>query len=191
MEGKRSSGEARPVGRPKRRKQATAPVSPKKGKRRKTQKRCTSPSHLLVPEAEELKFGPRFGLTLPARDLADALLRAVSNMYYKEKEVHPNGTSVWVSTDYGSLHYPSLDLLLSPLRQTTPLDFWAPKEIAIFEAAICRFGKDFHRIHTLVKTKNTNEVVDFYYRVWKKSRNYRIWKDLTRPEVATSTVDTK
>jgi hypothetical protein len=31
-----------------------------------------------------------------------------------------------------------------------------------------------------IKSKTTNEVVDFYY-TWKKSAHYQMWKDLGKP----------
>lgn len=57
---------------------------------------------------------------------------------------------VWVSSDYDKLEYPTLDLLLSPLRKSNVLDDWCPREIALFEAGICAVGKDFHAISNLV-----------------------------------------
>ena len=57
---------------------------------------------------------------------------------------------MWVSSDYDKLEYPTLDLLLSPLRKSNVLDDWCPREIALFEAGICAVGKDFHAISNLV-----------------------------------------
>ena len=50
------------------------------------------------------------------------------------------------------VQYPTLDLLLSPLRKPQVLDTWCPREIAVvFEAGICSVvGKDFHAISNLV-----------------------------------------
>ena len=52
-------------------------------------------------------------------------------------------------------------------------DKWTVREIAIFEAGICAYGKEFHTIAKLCKIPNAeklskicNEVVEFYY-VWK------------------------
>lgn len=153
-----------------------------KSKKRKSVKRGTSPSHFYVPPAEEIKFGPEFTLELPGRDRIDSLLRAVSRLYYREKEVNPNGTSVWVNGGYDSTEYPTLDLLLSPLRQPNSLDLWSPREIALFELGMCRVGKDFHHIQSLVATKSTQDIVDFYYHCWKKSAHYQIWKQTLRKE---------
>ena len=62
-------------------------------------------------------------------------------------------------------------------------DKWTVREIAIFEAGICAYGKEFHTIAKLFKIPNSeklsktcNEVVEFYY-VWKKSAHYDLWKE--------------
>src|SRR5690348_3900708 len=92
------------------------------------------------------------------------MFRAVSSMYFRPKDLHPSGSSVWVNGEYDQTEYPSLDMLLSPLRKTTPLgiddagsdvnwciDNWSPKEIALFEAGMCKCGKDFHAVSKLVR----------------------------------------
>jgi hypothetical protein len=81
-------------------------------------------------------------------------------MYYRNhmsltKENQASGAAgaaadVWVSSDYDKLEYPTLDLLLSPLRKSNVLDDWCPREIALFESGICAVGKDFHAIANLV-----------------------------------------
>jgi hypothetical protein len=53
-------------------------------------------------------------------------------------------------------------------------DTWTLKEIALFEAGMCNFGKDFHNVQKVVRTKTTNEIVDFYYQ-WKKSAHGNQW----------------
>mmetsp|Transcript_19781 Transcript_19781/g.36669 ORF Transcript_19781/g.36669 Transcript_19781/m.36669 type:complete len:186 (+) Transcript_19781:98-655(+) len=75
----------------------------------------------------------------------------------------------------GLHHQSTLGSLVSPLRRVNPEDNWSPHEIATFEAAICSYGKRFHSIQRMVKTKTTREVVSFYY-VWKKTENYCVWK---------------
>ena len=71
--------------------------------------------------------------------------------------------------------YSTIDLLLSPLRKSTPLDEWCPREIATFESAICRKGKDFYQISKLIGTKTCKQVIEFYY-FWKQSSHYKVWK---------------
>jgi len=101
-------------------------------------------------------------------------------MYYKPKELVGGTGDVWVSPEYDRTEYPTLDMLISPLRKPNVLDRWSPMEIALFEAGICHHGKDFHSIAKLIKTKSTTEVVDFYY-MWKKSAHYQMWKEYGKP----------
>ena len=69
----------------------------------------------------------------------------------------------------------ALGYLTSPLRRPTVIEKWAPYEIATFEAALALHGKHFHHVQKWVKTKNTKEVIEFYY-IWKKTSHYRRWK---------------
>lgn len=126
-------------------------------------KRCTSPSHFAVEPEEEIKYGEDYTLDLPSRERIDTLLRSVSAFYYRSRESHPNQTSVWVDSEYDQTQYPSLDLILSPIRRVSARESWCSKEVAIFEAAMCKFPKEFGRIAKLIKTKTTQEVVKFYY----------------------------
>jgi hypothetical protein len=68
-----------------------------------------------------------------------------------------------------------LQFLKSPMRRSSALERWAPIEVALFEAALAEYGKDFHKVQREVKTKTTSEIVDFYY-VWKKTPHYKLWK---------------
>ena len=126
-------------------------------------KRCTSPSHFAVEPEEEIRYGEDYTLDLPSRERVDNLLRGVSSFYYRPKEAHPNQTAVWVESEYDQTQYTTLDLLLSPIRRVTARESWNNKEIAIFEAAMCKYPKQFSTIAKLVKTKTTQEIVKFYY----------------------------
>eukprot|EP00823_Brevimastigomonas_motovehiculus_P004774 TRINITY_DN326_c2_g1_i2.p1 TRINITY_DN326_c2_g1~~TRINITY_DN326_c2_g1_i2.p1 ORF type:complete len:207 (-),score=53.85 TRINITY_DN326_c2_g1_i2:1334-1954(-) len=161
----------------KKRKSISAPEKKKK----KTQKlvpRCTSPSHFLLEPCEMKKYAA--DAEFPDKQRTNNLLNAVATMYYKPHETATNGSEVLVSQEYDKLEYPTLDMLLSPLRKPSVLDSWSPKEIALFEAGMCSIGKDFHAISKLIKTKTCNECVDFYY-TWKKSSHYAMWKDFGKP----------
>eukprot|EP00916_Digyalum_oweni_P008862 GHVL01014811.1.p1 GENE.GHVL01014811.1~~GHVL01014811.1.p1 ORF type:complete len:189 (+),score=22.07 GHVL01014811.1:87-653(+) len=68
-----------------------------------------------------------------------------------------------------------LDLLLHPARVDEVCDFWGPWEVAVFQAAMCKYGKSFHKIAALLPQKNTKDCVEFYY-VWKKTSRYKAWK---------------
>eukprot|EP00826_Nyctotherus_ovalis_P066367 TRINITY_DN9800_c0_g1_i14.p1 TRINITY_DN9800_c0_g1~~TRINITY_DN9800_c0_g1_i14.p1 ORF type:complete len:234 (-),score=49.73 TRINITY_DN9800_c0_g1_i14:246-947(-) len=46
-----------------------------------------------------------------------------------------------------------LDRMLSPMRVDLAFERWNPKEIVLFECGICKFGKDFEKIHEIVNEK--------------------------------------
>ena len=100
------------------------------------QKRGSSPSHFYVDEEEEIQYGNAFSLDIPDREHVDSLFRAVSSLYYRQKDVDSSGNNVLEHTDYDRSRYPTLDMLLSPLRKRSPLDDWCPRDIALFEAGI-------------------------------------------------------
>merc|ERR1712228_1034197 len=70
-----------------------------------------------------------------------------------------------------------INLLLSPLRKKSPMDEWNPREIALFESAMCSKGKQFGKISKIISTKTTKQCVEFYY-FWKQSTHYTIWKSM-------------
>ena len=55
------------------------------------------------------------------------------------------------------------------------IERWSPLEVALFEAAISQYGKQFHQIQKEIETKTTKEVIEFYY-MWKKTSHYEKWK---------------
>jgi len=166
------------------------PMGKKKGpllKRKKPMKRGSSPSHFHVPRTDENKFGPEYTHDMPGRDKVDNWLQSVGHMYYTQKELHPTPGFVWVNGEYDENSYSTLDQLMSPLRKSVPIDSWSPLEIALFEGTVCRIGKDFGQIARIIKTKTTNQVVDFYYQCWKHSSHYKSWKTKTRSDQRVST----
>lgn len=99
--------------------------------------RCSSPSHFFVSEEEEAKYGPEYHDRIPDRPagrscsccrcvcvlvvLVLVLLRAVANLYYRPREVGRDGATVWSTDQHDAVEYPTLDLLMSPLRRQSPL----------------------------------------------------------------------
>ena len=69
----------------------------------------------------------------------------------------------------------ALGSLMLPIRRRNPLDEWTPREIAVFESALCLYGKTFHLIAELLPGKSTKDVVEFYYH-WKHTPHYAPWK---------------
>lgn len=74
-----------------------------------------------------------------------------------------------------------LGVLMSPCRRPTVFENWSPREIAVFEGCIALHGKDFRTIQRFVRTKNTKEIIEFYY-LWKLSSHYTEWKRNFVPE---------
>ena len=69
----------------------------------------------------------------------------------------------------------TLGYLLNPVRRPTVAEKWSPYEIAVFEASLTLFGKNFHQVAKFIKTKSTKDVIEFYY-MWKKTGHYKQWK---------------
>ena len=79
----------------------------------------------------------------------------------------------------------ALGYLTSPLRRPSVIEKWSPYEITTFEAALALHGKHFHQVQKWIKTKNTKEVIEFYY-IWKKTSHYRRWKSSFCEEIEES-----
>ncbi|CAD8200552.1 unnamed protein product [Paramecium pentaurelia] len=76
---------------------------------------------------------------------------------------------------YSLLQQDVLDILISPLRNDFPFETWTTKEIAIFECGMCRYGKQYEFLSHLIKTKNAQDIIQFYY-FWKFTSHYKLWK---------------
>lgn len=83
----------------------------------------------------------------------------------------------------------TLGYLLCPLRKRSVLEKWSPFEVAVFEASITIYGKDFNRIHKAIQSKTCKEVIEFYYE-WKKTDHYQQWKTHYKNYVAEEIVST-
>lgn len=66
-------------------------------------------------------------------------------------------------------------MLISPINLVSTFENWAPREIAIFEGAITRFGNQFDFIAELVGTKSAKECYEFYWE-WKNTSHFRAYK---------------
>jgi hypothetical protein len=73
-------------------------------------------------------------------------------------------------------HMSALAYLQSPVRKPHIMETWNPYEIACFEAGLAVHGKDFGILaKTILRTKTTKQIIDFYY-LWKKTSHYQKWK---------------
>lgn len=86
----------------------------------------------------------------------------------------PEEIDLAIGNTSNKFKFTSLDFLLNPLRASLPFEKWSPYEIALFEACICKFGKDFELFKTIIQTKNLDEIQEFYY-CWEKSKYYDAW----------------
>ncbi|CAD8209243.1 unnamed protein product [Paramecium pentaurelia] len=86
------------------------------------------------------------------------------------EQQQPNNQNV-----YSLLQQDVLDILISPLRNDFPFETWTTKEIAIFECGLCRYGKQYEFLSHLIKTKNAQDIIQFYYN-WKFTSHYKLWK---------------
>ena len=46
-----------------------------------------------------------------------------------------------------------LDILINPINYSSVFEDWSPREIAIFETGILKFGKQFDFLSELIETK--------------------------------------
>lgn len=69
----------------------------------------------------------------------------------------------------------TLDMLWNPLRANHIFEDWSPREIATFESCMCRFGKKFGLFTKFIRSKTTQEIIDFYY-WWKSTSHFKIWE---------------
>lgn len=112
----------------------------------------------------------------------DTLMDFVHDTYFTENSSETssndrmsieNANHVFGQTNF---KFTSLDLLINPLRQKFTWETWSPYEIALFHCCICKFGPKFDFFNKIIKTKEKEEIIDFYC-YWKCSKYYKIWKN--------------
>ncbi|KAL7466254.1 hypothetical protein ACHAXS_006551 [Conticribra weissflogii] len=127
-----------------------------------------------------------FGLKLPeqrwrAHQIAEDYISLASAITLPPTHLGPFGYSPSTG-QYPIEQVTSLGYLTSPIRRPTVIEKWSPYEIVTFEAALALHGKVFHKVQKWVKTKNTKEIVEFYY-IWKKTSHYQKWKRQYESEI--------
>lgn len=158
--------------------------------------RGSSPSHYHVSPREEGTWGDDFAAELPDRRRVDRMLRAASSAFYRQRQYLPKSSSsngeppaALHPREYNKTEYATVDMVRSPIRKARAWDSWTPFEIALFEAGVCKHGKDFRAVASLIEGKSTADVVRFYYTAWKHSAHYRAWKasrPAEEPDAATA-----
>ena len=108
-------------------------------------------------------------------------LQTVSDMYFagygETAEEVFNGLR---NVQESALNGPIGGVLTSRFRNPEVIDSWAPKDIALFIAAITRFGRDWDSVGKVLPHKSQRDFVDFYFCVWKCSKLYRNWKKMRK-----------
>lgn len=70
-----------------------------------------------------------------------------------------------------------LNTLVSPLRRPFNFESWTPRELAVFEAGLCAFGKRFDKVSALLgSSKSMAQITELYYD-WKSTSHYKFWKE--------------
>jgi len=88
-----------------------------------------------------------------------------------------------------AFRHTTLASLLLPIGKTSVWDQWSSREVALFESALCQYGKNFDTVANCVGSKSTHEVVEFYYvrpplfnsqlrrsQYWKATAHKAAWK---------------
>jgi len=113
------------------------------------------------------------------RENLDLVQKVVAKMYYRDSQSRL-GQNEGMSAKAENF-FPTVEQLQNPLRPISALDDWALGEIALFEAGICAFGKNFYQIQKFIANKTTADCVSFYY-FWKRSAHYQMWKFYGKPK---------
>mmetsp|Transcript_18794 Transcript_18794/g.46569 ORF Transcript_18794/g.46569 Transcript_18794/m.46569 type:complete len:294 (-) Transcript_18794:70-951(-) len=107
--------------------------------------------------------------------MAEDYVGAVAKLMYPGTKFGPYGYNHNMR-EFPLEYISVLAFIKSPLRRPTVIEKWSPYEVALFEGAMLHYGKEFHLVSREIKTKTTQEVIDFYY-VWKKTAHYKKWKE--------------
>mmetsp|Transcript_26663 Transcript_26663/g.39293 ORF Transcript_26663/g.39293 Transcript_26663/m.39293 type:complete len:280 (+) Transcript_26663:120-959(+) len=109
-----------------------------------------------------------------AHQMADDYITLAGNIMYPSTYLGPYAYT-HTHGQYPIERLTTLGLLTNPCRRPSPIEKWSPYEIAMFEASLSLYGKVFHKVQKIVRSKTTKEIIEFYY-IWKKSSHYRRWK---------------
>jgi len=143
-------------------------------KRSRIQASCNSPSNFNAPNKPR-----QYHTNFKHRKNLDLVLKVVAKMYYRDSQSRL-GQKEGKSAN-GEYFFPTVEQLKNPLRPISVLDDWGLGEIALFEAGICAFGKNFYQIQKFIANKTTADCVRFYY-FWKRSAHYQMWKFYGKPK---------
>lgn len=141
-----------------------------------------SPTGFIQHIDEQYIYGQPFTRELPTRKRIDNLFNSIVQCYtptqYRKFNSNNNNHKTTNNT-----YYNLFSIVQSPIRKPTVYDTWSLIDIAKFETGIATYGKNFRLIRiNLLQHKTTNELVEFYYKVFKQSVHYNNWKRSTNTQ---------
>ena len=113
----------------------------------------------------------------------DDFLKLVSEMYFGnlgETPAEIREGLANIENAENELKGPVGGILTSPYRTKEVIDNWTPKDVALFIAAITRFGRDWGSVGKVLPHKRHADFTDFYFGVWKCSKMYSQWKKIRK-----------
>lgn len=75
---------------------------------------------------------------------------------------------------YKKFRLTSLDLLVNPFRRPKAFEIWSPYELAVFQACIFKYERDYERISDFLPNK-TKEQLQEMYGLWQATKYYKAW----------------
>lgn len=73
-----------------------------------------------------------------------------------------------------------LQFLQARVVRMCPIVEWSPREVAMFQLALCTYGPDFLTISRCIGSKSYKETYSFYAEVFKQTLRYKIFKDFKK-----------
>ena len=135
---------------------------------------------MCVPSISHLLHFCFIDWMIKVHQMAEDYTNLVGSMMYPATVFEPYGYSP-EERQYPLEKISLLGFIQSPFRRPTIIEKWSPYEIALFEGSMLHYGKEFQNISRQIRTKTTQEVIDFYY-IWKKTAHYKKWKQQYVPD---------
>lgn len=73
-----------------------------------------------------------------------------------------------------------IEFLQSRVVRMSPIVEWSPREVALFQLALCTYGPDFYAISKRIGTKSYKEAYTFYAEVFKQTQRYQVFKEFKK-----------
>lgn len=116
------------------------------------------------------------------------VIAAQSDVYKTNPEKKKKPIELYLDTVNHLYKKRDLDILVNPVTPSFVFEKWAPREVAVFEEAILKFGKQFEFIAELIGSKNAKEVYEFYLE-WKSTSHYKSYRSFVSASSRTNMED--